>query len=349
MRHVALLAVLGPLAVCVAFGAVFNWLVYEDARTARVWVEEPLAKSLLAYERVRRGERVDVVFVGSSRTQNQIDSTLVAEALGTGVFNYGLPGREWEDYPYMVARALVLRPRLVTIAIPYQSLFEEVACSGLPNSVAEARFYVVNGRYRCVLSGGLRRIVQALPMNRFRPFTAQRQLRDEVRERAWLKEIYGYDLAQEPRAVNYVRGSREHLVVTYRNGDGQAFDLIGRGPARAREIAAVPARDPHPQALAHLRQLATMATARGSGVLFVIEPSSNTRRAVLPPDLLATLNAALPPGARLVNLDSPRVLASMWADTVHLDQQGTRVYSQVLARAVRAYLDGVRVAEDALP
>ena len=334
----------GPVLVLVAAISVCNWLIYENARTSPVWIEEPLAKSLFALERVREGERLDVVFVGSSRTQYHIDSEIIEKTLGIRVFNYGLPGRELDDYPYVVARAAAMRPATIVIAFPYEALVRDTTCSRLPNTLAEIRFYLRNGRYDCIVSGGLARIVQTLPMNRFRAFTAERQLRDEDLEKTWLEQVHGYDVTGDPRRVNYIRGIRDHLVVTYANGDAQAFDADHTRQARPRRPHELQAARLNPGVLEYLRQLAGIATDQGIDVLYVIEPGHSDRRAVMPSPVIARINDTLPDGVSLVNLDAPEILTSMWADSNHLDLRGTRIYSRLLADTLGSRgLDGKRV------
>lgn len=314
--------------------AVFNWLyLVEIKRNARGghWIEEPLAKSYLATRRAP----FDYVFIGTSRTQNHINTQLLG-TLGMKALNLGMAGRTWEYYPDIISRVADSQAQTIVISIAVELLYQPVSCP-------ESYFYQINldllgpGDLRCFYIDNLKwnTLLQELPMNRF--LTALEQVPSESENTAFIASLdteYGYDRQADTRVINYVRGDTDRFVVTFTNGDGQVFS---RRAARRHDIGKRTddrTRKPfNPEAIRYINQLATLALSHGLAVVYILEPAhAGTIQKIDD----ATLRDRLPHSVAIINNASRYYERTLWADAAHFNLQGSNLYTRQVFSALQA-------------
>jgi hypothetical protein len=81
----------------------------------------------------------DIIFLGSSRTFYHI-STEVFKSNNIDIYNFGIPGVDFEDYPTLLPLVIDTRPKKVVISIPVNKLYEKLSISSYP-SIEEMKYY----------------------------------------------------------------------------------------------------------------------------------------------------------------------------------------------------------------
>jgi hypothetical protein len=80
----------------------------------------------------------DIIFLGSSRTFYHI-STKVFKNNDIDIYNFGIPGVDFEDYPTLLPLVIDARPKEIVISIPVNKLYEKLGISSYP-SIEEMKY-----------------------------------------------------------------------------------------------------------------------------------------------------------------------------------------------------------------
>lgn len=81
----------------------------------------------------------DIIFIGSSRTFYHI-STSTFRKNNIEIFNLGVPGAQFEDYPTIIDKVSNYNPKKVIISLSVNKLYEELSISKQP-TLTEIKYY----------------------------------------------------------------------------------------------------------------------------------------------------------------------------------------------------------------
>jgi hypothetical protein len=321
-RKRLLISLLLSLLLLVLLNYIVLWFVEGKAASGQ-WYEEALSKQAL----LRAGGPYDYVFVGSSRTQNHINTQLMAVA-GIRAFNMGLAGRQLENYYGVVDRAAQYANKAVVVSIMPHALFRTVKCARTDLGFKQILFYLFEQDSRvCVKELGLDMIKIALPINRFDAFVDMGTGLDIDQAKKTIASRYNYQLERDGRVVRTIRGNSERFVVLYKNGDGQVFSDSLAGQDEQQKEINWNKRQLHQEALAYLRLLGNRVQEQGKTMIVVIEPSVAGRVFRIDAKRLESL---LPEGVELIDHSAIYYPLDLWADKWHLNEAGSRRYSRWL-------------------
>ncbi|MCB2226161.1 MAG: hypothetical protein KQH53_05735 [Desulfarculaceae bacterium] len=294
-----------------------------------IWYEGKLSKTALLQVQKRC---YPVIFVGSSQTQNHVDTALLARC-GIDAFNLGLPGNLINEQVFSLNQAACRTGGVVVLSLDPMRLFEPMQ---KPRwlTMGEIIFFL---RHDPKLLGdlGLPLFLRSLAMNRLDRYLERRErsLPNQARWRTLLKQKYGYDPGDDSREVNYIRGDQDRLVVLFNNGDGQVFaDQKGFDPPE--KILDYRNKPMDPGVLRYLAALAALAKDQGKRLVLNLAPSRANRYIELDP---APLERALP-GVVVIDTRAELWPRPFWADIMHLNWQGTRLYGKILCRELKRVL-----------
>ncbi len=332
IRQYRTLFFLGLLIPALGVGLVnllYLAVLKHDAARGR-WIEEPMAKSYL----LSAASDPDYIFIGSSRTQNHIDSQLLGR-MGISALNLGMAGREWEYYAYVVRRTATVPGGTLVISIPADVLFGPVSCP-------ETYYYqwqldrIGGNDIGCFFIGNVKwdSLLNELPMNRFRVALEQVPTAGELDKTLhMLATDYGYRAESDGRRVNYVRGDRDRSVLLFANGDGQVFSYrVKNSYGTDRKTVDRSRSDFDPEAAAYLGKLARLAQQSGKHVIYIIEP---TKVGVTERVDLAALRAVLPANARVISNADRDYARDLWADKNHFNLKGSARYTTLVYAELR--------------
>jgi len=324
-KTLVLYSLLIPVIVILLVNLLYITIVRKQADDGR-WIEEPMAKSWL----LSSVPAPDYVFIGSSRTQNHIDS-LILKRMGVNAVNLGVPGRQWSYYPYMVKRAKNINAQTIVISIPARVLYEPINCP-------DEYFYQLQldelgtKGLDCFLIKSMTwdALLNELPMNRFRSTLKKIPSNTIVQERLQiLNDVFDYRVNEDGRAINYIRGERERLVATYQNGDGQVFSNRA-GNNRYRTVKRTIDWSHRPfnvDAVSYITALANLVLKSHTRLIYIIEPSDIGVTFIVD---MERLNSLLPDNVRVINNADHNYPLDLWSDSGHFNLKGTKLYTQKL-------------------
>lgn len=287
---------------------------------------------------MRRRLRVapDAVLVGTSRALYHLSTRVMADE-GWTVHNLGVSGIRLADYPALIEAALAERPRWIVASLTVDALFEPLAAPQplWPDVVALARSGQPPAHVAVAFVAWLRRLHAlhvfrasiyerlALAYRRVEPDAAGRS------EPAGRGAPAGRLAALDCEAFD-LRPVRGGVRGKCRNGDAVLVGRVGADDLAAIDPGPVVLERPDPGALALLDYLAGRVRASGDTRLaLVFEPVLGRELAYSLRDLQQRL--ALP----IVDLTALPLAPALWADARHLNLEGRRRYSRVLARRLR--------------
>ncbi|WP_320034554.1 hypothetical protein [Halarcobacter sp.] len=110
------------IVLILVLGALF--VVYFKLLPSKIFFEDKKFKSI-HMDKFVENKDLDIIFIGSSRTQNQLSSNLF-EKNGFSVYNYGVPGMKISDFPFAVYKAVEKKPKYIFLNIELNDFYEEV-------------------------------------------------------------------------------------------------------------------------------------------------------------------------------------------------------------------------------
>lgn len=325
-KHFFLLALL--LVVVVASGRLLllNLPILKevDEYTAEGrWLEEKFSKGRLLLERATSPQ---VVFIGSSRTQNHIMTNIFEES-GIDIFNYGIPSRLWEDYSYMVDLAIESGPESIVFMLPPDVLTKDPPCPREPAVSDMVANLVINGPLaKCIISTGP--LASMLPINHYPKYLDLVSPEKYKRNRLYLSKYYG--VKYEENKINSIRGGQNRLVVTFKSGDGIVYCRVKLDDKIKNEIMIGNARV---KALNYLEYLTRKVKRAGIKPIVILEPMSYYVHYTF-------AKHALPvnPGYPIIDATNQIYGIEYWADIGHFNILGRERFSRWLVTEIKPLL-----------
>jgi hypothetical protein len=284
-------------------------------RLGDAWLETKTSKAELL---LRQEETPDFILLGDSRTQNYFDTLAMSES-GLTFFNHGVVGARFEDVIFAVLLAKDVAKRGAVLNFSIFDLEDEVICSKRPMAVEiellqraigeSCSYSVIDGLFQKSLIRNQKFFRKPL-----------QYFLDPEKYHNYLA-AYDVDPTDYDRAINYVRGDRSRLVVTFANGDGI---VVGR--------PAIPSTDDqppfdygitsiNPDKLAILVALAEAFQEAGKQLIINFELGRLNAFCTIPhlPELVGLADI-------MVTCDKP-YLYENWSDIAHLNSKGVARYN----------------------
>jgi len=293
-----------------------------------IWLEEKVSKGMLLQ---RREAPPDVILIGASTTQNHTATEVLAE-FGIDAFNYGLPGWDLEDFPYVVQQAIAARPEMIILHLPLNKL-EDLPCPFAPRWADTLAHIKVRGMLSdCDLIHDT--LLYQIPSVRYKDHLPKY---DVEATQGYIDYLLSLEntraVVEEYQAqINYIRGIPGRYVMTLKSGDAialSAYRTQRSGNVRTRRVSGA-----DPLVYAMLEYLVQIIRDAGIQPVIVFLPGNmNMRYEVIDMAQLGPLNVPIIQGANYGDD------VDFWADIAHFDNEGRIAWSRWLAPQVRLLLD----------
>lgn len=296
--------------------AYLNWRVSQGH-----WIESVASKSELLQQR----QNVELILLGTSTTQNHFNTQWMSEH-GLNTFNYGLPGRYWEDFPSIIHSFESSQAKHIVLNLPARVFLHPVSCPSFRTIYDLKFFYELKG-LECIHKFNLRHL---FPLYSDWPFMGDVFAPSETYFASILHN-YGFNLALEPRKMNYARGNDKRSVVTFKNGDGAVFsESVNKAQASRLQMRIVDKRAQtlHPEALKFMGLLKSEIQSQGKRLSVVLEPRMANETILID---TAQLRAALGPEVTLITNHTWSIPTQNWADFMHLKPVAAQVYTELVS------------------
>jgi len=282
------------------------------------WLESKVSKGMLLQT---QKPALEVIFIGSSRTQNHINSRYFSSH-GHEAFNYGVAGNLLWDYPHMVEMARRSQGQVVVISLPAEFLFESPQCPQFTTWL-DLNF-VMRNTPDCLMKEPLRQLANSLPINRTLPEPgamknyypcATADGRALIAKQ--LTPIDAANMCADERGVLLIRGDERRSVIVFRNGDGLIFSTPSQDLKSQVEWIDRTSIPFNPAVIHYLKNLVLPLQQQGKKTIFVIE-------ATVLKHILMNKSLEKQTGVHTIYMNDQDFDFSEVADTVHLNAKGNQ-------------------------
>lgn len=285
------------------------------------WLEEKISKGRLLKKR-KISPRA--IFIGSSQAQNHISTKIFAES-GISIFNYGLPGKQLEDYGYVVDKAIESEASNIVMMLPPTVFMRKLQCPKSPTRNDLATHVAVYGWLNKCLSPPM--LISMLPANHYKKFLKNMPL--ELTKQKLHEMIKYYKVKLDEDEINYIRGKPDRYVVTFTSGDG----IVYSNRAIDTNIQDIKVGRAREATVRYLGYLAGKIERAGIRPIVVFGPRSYNTRFILTKEALPET-----PIYSIVDATNQQYGPEFWADRIHFNLAGRERYSRWLVKRLKPVL-----------
>jgi hypothetical protein len=272
-------------------------------------------------------EKKDIVFVGSSRTFFHI-ATNTFKKSGLNIYNFGISGAQFEDYPTIIKEIVKTPPKEVIISLNINRLYNPLEISNLP-TLEEVRYYydidkemffnsllqwLINLHQFLVHSQTIYYKIQAL-YERFQP-------QKEPSLKSLSTPLINYDNEVGCHVFDIQKIAGKYLTLKCSNGDGIR---IGNHPLEL-ENKAIELEHFNPKSIAYIQKMISTLHQHHIPITLLFQPILHN-----PYHYDITKIKSIFKNAKILDLSNYKLSDELWADSGHLNNQGRKIYSQYLS------------------
>ena len=280
------------------------------------WLESKVSKGILLQNQKPAPE---IIFIGSSRTQNHINSSYFSSR-GHEAFNYGVAGNLLWDYPHMVEVANRSAGKVIVISLPAEFLFVSPQC---PQFMTWLDLnFVMRNTPDCLMKEPFRQLTNSLPINKTLPEPGTG--RDyypcaAVAGRTLIaKQLTPIDAAKicaDERNVLLIRGDEKRSVIIFKNGDGLIISTPNPNLRNQVEWVDQTTISFNPAVIHYLKNLVLPLQLQGKTPIFVIEAAPFKH-------ILINKSLEIQTGVPTIYMNDQDFDFSEVADIAHLNSKG---------------------------
>jgi len=275
----------------------------------------------------------DVVFMGSSRTAYQI-STKVFKDRGVNVYNFGVVGAQFDDYPSLLPTIINSDPKKVVISLTINKLYEDLGISDYPG-IEEISYYYNIDKTKFIKSLGRWLVNRHLFLEYSEPILYQikgfynkfnhhdyAKKHDSIYDKLNFSEFVGCEIFD----IKRTRENRQILKCT--NGDGVIVDSI---PNKIRHPEKIDLASLNQDSILFFSKLIKELKEK-TEVVVVFEPVFHREYQYNLDDLKKAIG-----DIKIVDMTGHDIsmVNELWADSGHLNYKGRRKYSEILVNMLR--------------
>ncbi len=274
----------------------------------------------------------EIIFVGSSRTFFNV-STNTFKNNGLDIYNFGISGAQFEDYPTIIAEIVKHPPKEVVISLTVDRLYDELEISGLP-TLEEIGYYAsidkvmalealkqwfVNLHLFLVHSETIYYKIVSL-YEKFEP--KKHKITTEAGN-----DSDDYDTLSECHVFDVQHTGDILTTLKCTNGDGA---LLGNHITKKKQ-APIQLEKFNKKSLQYIQHMVSTLQKHHIKVTFVFEPIWHNPYHY---DLKKIKNQFK--DVTILDLSSYNVDDTLWADAGHFNYKGRKKYSQYLSAKMKA-------------
>ena len=321
-----LFLVLGTLFSIMIVLDIVLYFVAEAKTTKTTFINDKFSKIKHFIENAK--PQRDIVFVGSSRTFFNL-STNVFKEKGIDVYNFGISGAQFEDYPTIIANIIKHPPKEVVISLTVTRLYDQLNISNLP-TIEEAKYYYdidkkmaaksllqwgINQHLFLVHSETIYYKLQSI-YNKFNPNKKKNSTTKKGKNYSQIAECTVFDVQHTGDILTTLK---------CQNGDGA---LIGNH-ITLKEKKTQHLEHFNTKSLQYIQKMVEELTSHDIPVTFVLEPILHNTYTYDIQDIQKQFK-----NVKLIDLTSFTIEDSFWADGGHFNYKGRKLYSQYLSNII---------------
>ncbi len=309
------------------------YFAVEMKSTKTHFIDDKFSK--IKHFKLNATENRELVFVGSSRTFFNISTNIFKEN-GLDIYNFGISGAQYEDYPTIIAEIVKSPPKEVVISLTVDRLYNDLEISGLP-TLEEISYYAsidkvmalealkqwfINLHLFLVHSETIYYKIVSL-YEKFEPKKQQVPGDAETLSRDYdsLSGCHVFDVQHTADILTTLKCS---------NGDGA---LLGNHITKKKQVTKQLTKF-NEKALQYLQHMVSTLQNHHIKVTFVFEPILHNPYRY---DIKKIKDRFK--DVTIIDLSAYKVEESFWADSGHFNYKGREKYSQYLSAKMKALRD----------
>ncbi|KAA0445891.1 MAG: hypothetical protein FXV80_01375 [Candidatus Thioglobus sp.] len=289
---------------------------------------------------LNNGANKDIVFVGSSRTFYQI-STNTFKKNGIDIYNFGISGSQFEDYPAIIQFINEVKPKQIVISLSLYKFFYKLGIPKYP-SIYEVKYYYdldkikfLKSLQRWVINWHLflqnsERIYYKLK-SLYHKFDIQQYPKTDKKNHPNSKNMsladYSKIVGCDVFDMKYAEDKR--IILKCTNGDGA---LIGNNVKEDRENRKNKKKFKvfNKQTIKFFQKLISDVDTKHTKLTILLEPILHNQYEYNLDDIKKQFK-----NVHIIDTTNFTVPDSFWSDNDHLDYKGSQKYSQYLAEILK--------------
>jgi hypothetical protein len=280
----------------------------------------------------------DIIFIGSSRTfYHIITNTFVNN--GLSVYNLGINGAQFEDYPTIINRVIKYQPKKVIISLRVNRFYNDLGISKYPTFEELSYYYFVDKikfltalktyvvhfhtllQYSEPIYYKITSLYEKFNFSN-KKITSTTSMKEQLKSELEVMSKDYYSELVGCKVFDIKKTSPKQITLKCINGDGI---LIGSDVKYRENNLDYHLKSLNLQSVKYLKRMISKLEKNGVDVTLILEPILNNKYTY---DLKA-INDVFPT-TKIVDLTSYQIEEMKWSDNEHLNFKGREQYTNYL-------------------
>jgi len=299
--------------------------------------------SKISHFKLNSPKNKDIIFIGSSRTFYHI-STNTFRKNNINIYNFGISGAGFEDYPALMPHLKTANPKEIVISLSVNSLYNKLNVSKFP-TLEEIKYYydidkikfleslkqwVINRHLFLQYSEPIFYKVKSV-YEKFEVKKESNQLinvdkKIQNSNKLFIDKSINYSELSGCKVFDMKQNSDTQITLKCINGDGI---LIG-SDIKNKDIELKELKEFNPQSMKYLQKLISNIDTDKVKVSIILEPILHNNYSYSLDEIKRKFT-----NIEIIDLTNFNIQDTFWSDNGHLNYKGREQYSQYLSNILK--------------
>jgi hypothetical protein len=310
------------------------YFVAKMKSTKTTFINDKFSK--ISHFKLNNPKNKDIIFIGSSRTFYHI-STNTFRKNNINIYNFGISGAQFEDYPTLMPHLKTVNPKEIVISLSVNRLYNKLNVSKFP-TLDEIKYYydidkikfleslkqwVINRHLFLQYSEPIFYKVKSV-YEKFEVKKASKQLHKEIQNsnKLFIDKSIDYSELAGCKVFDMKQTSDTQITLKCINGDGI---LIG-SDIKNKDTEKKELKEFNSQSIKYLQKLISNIDTNKVKVSIILEPILHNNYSYNLEEIQQQFR-----NIKIIDLTNYNVKDSFWSDSGHLNYKGREQYSQYLS------------------
>jgi len=273
----------------------------------------------------------DIIFMGSSKTLYHV-STNIFRKNNINIYNLGISGAQFEDYPAFMPYLKTIKPKKIVISLPVISLYWKLEIAKYPTQ-EELKYYydidkvkflqsseqwIVNRHLFLQYSEPIFYKIKSV----YRKFDVKNKFKQQDNNQSLITKPLDYSELVDCNVFDIKHTSDIKTTLKCSNGDGA---IIGNHvkPKERRELKHL--KKLNPQSIKYLQKMISSLTENNIEVSIILEPMLHNNYEYKLDEIKQAFGKT-----EIIDLTNFNIKDEFWSDNSHLNYKGREKYSKYL-------------------
>ena len=316
-----IISLLSVILLVVALNIVIS-IVIDNKTTKESFINNKDSK--IKHFNLNNPNHKDIIFVGSSKTLFHISTNRFKKS-GIDIYNFGISGLFFADYPTLVNAVLDSKPKKVVISLGIERLYSELFISKYPMIDEIKIYYSINKKkfakslYRWLINQNTFLVHSQSIFFKIKSFYNRFEIKRDKSENS-----INYSTIADCHIFDIKKTNAKHTMLKCSNGDGV---LVGN---YIEEIEYSNLHSPNKESVLYLKAIISMLKKHNIKPLIIFEPQYNNNLRYNINDIHNEFKEV-----NIIDLTNFLFPKELWADNKHLNYKGRELYSEYLIKIIK--------------